>query len=83
MIDKSIQSCQRNRAQRVSPDTTYALAPDVLGVTVRHVHVQVADIGLLGVGLETLSNPEGLGASHEWVADKDESLTTHNGTILD
>lgn len=51
----------------------YTLAPDVLGVRGRHVHVQVADIGLLRVGLQTLSDPELLGVQQEWVGDEDES----------
>lgn len=46
----------------MSPDTTRALTPDVLSVRGRRVHVQVADVGLLGVGFETTLHPEGLGA---------------------
>jgi len=38
------------------------LVPNVLGVRGTHVHVQVADIGLLRIGLQTLSDPEGFGA---------------------
>lgn len=45
------------------------------------MHVQVADVGLLRVGLQTLSDPEGLGAQQERVGDEDESLTTHNGEM--
>lgn len=48
--------------RRMSPDTAYALSPNVLSVRGRRVHVQVADVWLLGVGFETTSDPEGLGA---------------------
>lgn len=48
------------------------LFPDVLGLRGGHVHIQVADIGFLRVGLQTLSHPEGLGAWLEWVGDKQE-----------
>lgn len=58
------------------------LAPDVLGVRRRHVHIQVADVGLLRVGLETLSDPEGLGAPQERVWDKDEPWTQQESTGL-
>lgn len=51
----------------------YTLAPDVLGLRGRHVHVQVADIGLLWVRLQTLSDPGGLGARQERIGDEDES----------
>lgn len=57
----------------MSPDITYALAPDVLSVRGRRVHVQVTDVWLLGVGFETTSDPAGLGAREEGVCDKDES----------
>lgn len=77
-----VRGVKRDGAQLVSPDAMYTLAPDVLGVRGRHVHVQVADVGLLSVGLQTLSDPEGLGAQQERVGDEDESLTTHNGTVL-
>lgn len=46
------------------------------------MHVQVADVGFLGVGLQTLSDPGGLGAPQEGVGDEDESYTTHDGTVL-
>lgn len=58
------------------------LAPDVLSVRDRHVHVQVADVGLLRVVLQTLCDPEGLRTPQERVADEDESLTTDKGTVL-
>lgn len=64
---------QGGGAQLVSPDATNTLAPDVLGFRGRHVHVQVADVGLLRVGLQTLSDPEGLGAQQKWVGDENES----------
>lgn len=60
--DISVQRFQRERVPWVSPDTTYALAPDVLSFRGGQVHVQVADVRLLGVGLETTSDPQGLGA---------------------
>lgn len=56
----------------ILPEAMYTLVPDVLGVRGRHVHVQVADIGLLRVGFQTLSDPEGLGAQQERVRDEDE-----------
>lgn len=56
----------------VSPEAMYALAPYVLGVRGRHVHIQVAHVGLLCVGLQALSDPEGLGAQQERVGDEDE-----------
>lgn len=68
--------------QLVSPEALDTLVPDVLGVRGRHVHVQVADVGFLGVGLQTLSDPGGLGAPQEGVGDEDESYTTHDGTVL-
>lgn len=57
----------------LSPDLTQALAPDVLSFRGGRVQVQVADVGLLGVGLETTSDPQGLGTREEGVPDEDES----------
>lgn len=51
----------------------YTISPNVLGVTWRHVHVQVADVWFLRIGLQTLSDPEALGAPQERIGDKDES----------
>lgn len=56
----------------MSPEVMYTPSPDVLGVRRRHVHVQVADVGLLRVGLQTLSDPEALRAQQERVGDEDE-----------
>lgn len=50
----------------------YTIFPDVLGLRGGHVHIQVADIGFLRVGLQTLSHPEGLVAWLKWVGDKHE-----------
>lgn len=36
------------------------------------MHIQVAHVGLLWVGLQALSDPEGLGAQQERVGDEDE-----------
>lgn len=46
------------------------------------MQVQVADIGLLGVGLETTSDPEGLGTSEEGVCDEDESCQNTVYSVL-
>lgn len=45
------------------------------------MHVQVADVRLLRVVLQTLCDPEGLRTPQERVADEDESLTTDNSTV--
>jgi hypothetical protein len=57
---------------RGSPESVGALAPDVVCLVGGHVHVQVAHVGLLGVGLQTASQPVGLGAAQEGVGDEDE-----------
>lgn len=57
----------------MSPSAANALSPDVLSVRGRRVHVKVADVWLLGVGFETISDPGGLGAGQEGVSDEDES----------
>lgn len=36
------------------------------------MHVQVADVRFLRVGLQTLSDPEGLRATQEWIGDDQE-----------
>lgn len=50
-VTLTLVNCCNRSAELVLPETVYALPPDVLGVRGRHVHVQVANIGLLGVGL--------------------------------
>lgn len=40
------------------------------------MQVQIADVGLLSICLQTLSDPEGLAVHPEWVGDEDESFTT-------
>lgn len=63
---------QTDPVRIVSPEAMNTLAPDVLGVRGRHVHIQVADVGLLSVGFQTLSDPGELGAPQERVGDEDE-----------
>lgn len=60
------------------PEAMFTLAPNVLGVRGRHVHVQVADVWFLRVDLQTLSDPVGLGAPQERIGNKDESWTMSN-----
>lgn len=80
--DKSRDASGDRADQVISPDAMDTLAPDVLSVRDRHVHVQVADVGLLRVVLQTLCDPEGLKSPQERVADEDESLTTDNSAVL-
>lgn len=56
-----------------SPEAVCTLGPDVLCVSDRHVHVQVADVGFLRVNLQTLPYPERLGAKQERVGDEDKA----------
>lgn len=59
----------------------YAPLPDVLGLRGGHVHIQVADIGFLRVGLQTLLHPEGLTAWLKRVGDKHEPYITKREKI--
>lgn len=59
-----------------SPEAVHTPVPYVLSVRGRHVHVQVTDVGLLWVGLQTLFDPERLAASQKRVWDKNESCFT-------
>jgi len=54
------------------PQLLLALSPQVNGLLRRHVQVQVADIGFLGVQLETLFHPVTLAARKErvWYENK-------------
>lgn len=63
----------RHSGRNVLPKAKNTLVPNVLGIRGGHVHVQVADVGLLRVDLQTLCDPEGFGAPQERVGDKREA----------
>lgn len=60
----------------MSPENVGTLAPNVVRIHKGHVHVQVTHVGLLRVGLQTLPQPEGLGALEEGVGYEDEPWKT-------